>query len=227
MDPSQQVVFRSSGVADNRQAFGPYVIEPLLTVAEESAGTVYRVQVEAHQHTSTSYHTVAEEFYYPVVGKGEGGGPSSLLPNGLIYFEDRAVTFPIPAPVIGPVGDALGKTAKLDVKEKVSTVMQTKGALRCLSVSALVSSLSEKIDEVLKSLNDFPFFGIVCGALIPLLQVQRVPLGISLGLVSGVAKGPLCPQLGWWRYPLSCALVDTRRVSSIECPSGSSCMLSF
>lgn len=68
MDPSQQVVFRSSGVADNRQAFGPYVIEPLLTVAEESAGTVYRVQVEAHQHTSTSYHTVAEEFYYVLSG---------------------------------------------------------------------------------------------------------------------------------------------------------------
>lgn len=68
MDLSKQVVLRSSGVADNQQAFGPYMIEPLLTVAEESAGTVYRVHVEAHRRTSTSYHTVAEEFYYVLSG---------------------------------------------------------------------------------------------------------------------------------------------------------------
>jgi len=68
MDLSKQVVFRSSGVPDNRQAFGPYIIEPLLTEVEESAGTVYRVQVAAHRRTSTSYHVVAEEFYYVLSG---------------------------------------------------------------------------------------------------------------------------------------------------------------
>jgi len=68
MDSTHQLVFRKSGVAENCQAFGPYVIEPLLTLAEESSGTVYRVQVAAHQHTSTSYHKVAEEFYFVLSG---------------------------------------------------------------------------------------------------------------------------------------------------------------
>ncbi|MEO1995726.1 MAG: cupin domain-containing protein [Planctomycetaceae bacterium] len=53
---------------ENCQAFGPYMIEPLISEAEESVGTVYRVRVEPHCRTSTSYHAVAEEFYYVLSG---------------------------------------------------------------------------------------------------------------------------------------------------------------
>lgn len=68
MDKQPQVVHRRSGVAKNVHQFGPYAIEPLLSEAEEAAGTVYRVRVEAHQQTKTSYHEIAEEFYYVLSG---------------------------------------------------------------------------------------------------------------------------------------------------------------
>ncbi len=64
----QQLIHRASGVSANVQQFGPYQIEPLVTEQEEAAATVYRVRVEANQATSTSYHSMAEEFYFVLAG---------------------------------------------------------------------------------------------------------------------------------------------------------------
>ena len=68
MDTRKNLVHRSSGLPGNVRQLGPYEIEPLLAEAEEAAGTVYRVRIEAHQQTGTSYHEVAEEFYYVLKG---------------------------------------------------------------------------------------------------------------------------------------------------------------
>lgn len=68
--PSLQVIHRSSGVQASGQQLGPYRIEALLSETEERAGTVYRVRIEPHQRTSTSYHREAEEFYFVLAGKG-------------------------------------------------------------------------------------------------------------------------------------------------------------
>jgi mannose-6-phosphate isomerase-like protein (cupin superfamily) len=70
MDVRKQVIHRASGASEHVQQFGPYGIEPLLTEAEESAATVYRVSVEPHQQTTASYHLVAEEFYFVLTGTG-------------------------------------------------------------------------------------------------------------------------------------------------------------
>ncbi len=64
------MIHRASGTSEHVQQFGPYKIEPLLTEAEEGAATVYRVRVEPHQQTTTSYHLVAEEFYFVLTGTG-------------------------------------------------------------------------------------------------------------------------------------------------------------
>ncbi len=68
MDMQKQVIHRRSGDAKMVEQFGPYAIEPLLSEGEEAAATVYRVRVEPHQHTSTSFHQVAEEFYFVLDG---------------------------------------------------------------------------------------------------------------------------------------------------------------
>ena len=70
MDVRKQVIHRASGASEHVQQFGPYKIEPLLTEAEEAAATMYRVSVEPHQQTPTSYHLVAEEFYFVLTGTG-------------------------------------------------------------------------------------------------------------------------------------------------------------
>ena len=70
MDARKQLIHRASGTSEHVQQFGPYKIEPLLTEAEEAAATVYRVRVEPHQQTTTSYHLVAEEFYFVLTGTG-------------------------------------------------------------------------------------------------------------------------------------------------------------
>ena len=70
MDESKKLVHRTSGTPEHVQRFGPYQIEPLLTEAEEAAATVYRVLVEPNQRTTTSYHAVAEEFYFVLTGSG-------------------------------------------------------------------------------------------------------------------------------------------------------------
>lgn len=68
MDMTKQLIHRSSGRSDSIREFGPYRIEPLLTEAEEAAGTAYRVRIEANQRTGASFHKVAEEFYFVLSG---------------------------------------------------------------------------------------------------------------------------------------------------------------
>jgi mannose-6-phosphate isomerase-like protein (cupin superfamily) len=70
MNTRKQLVHRSSGTTEPIQQLGPYKIEPLLTEDQEAAATVYRVRVEPHQQTTTSYHRVAEEFYFVLTGTG-------------------------------------------------------------------------------------------------------------------------------------------------------------
>ena len=70
MDETKRVIHRTSGVAERLEQFGPYQIEALLSDAEEAAATVYRVHVEANQLSATSYHLIAEEFYYVLSGGG-------------------------------------------------------------------------------------------------------------------------------------------------------------
>ena len=64
------LIHRHSGDPANQQTLGPYRIETLLQRNEEGAGTVYRVHIEPRQHTSVSYHQVAEEYYFVLSGKG-------------------------------------------------------------------------------------------------------------------------------------------------------------
>jgi len=82
-----KIIHRSSGVAANVQQFGPYKIEPLLSEREERAGTAYRVTVDGEQTTSTSYHSVAEEFYYVLSGHGTAilnGEPFAISPGDFL-----------------------------------------------------------------------------------------------------------------------------------------------
>ena len=67
-DMTNKLVHRSSGLPNASWNLGPYKIESLLTESEESAGTAYRVRIEANQSTDVSYHQVAEEFYYILSG---------------------------------------------------------------------------------------------------------------------------------------------------------------
>jgi quercetin dioxygenase-like cupin family protein len=67
-DPRLQIVHRQSQSSGLR--LGPYLIESLLSEAEESAATVYRVRIDPHQRTNISYHKIAEEFYYVLAGQG-------------------------------------------------------------------------------------------------------------------------------------------------------------
>ena len=87
MERMKQVIHRASGLATNVHQFGPYQIEPLLTEAEEAAATVYRVRVEANQQTSTSYHQIAEEFYFVLSGTATAildGTPQPLKPGDFL-----------------------------------------------------------------------------------------------------------------------------------------------
>ena len=87
MDMRQQLIHRTSGSSTNVQQFGPYQIEALLTEQEEAAATVYRVRVEANQHTSTSYHNIAEEFYFVLSGSATAildGSPQPLKPGDFL-----------------------------------------------------------------------------------------------------------------------------------------------
>ncbi len=52
------------------QKLGPYEIESLIPLADEGAGTAYRVRIEPHSTTSVSYHKLAEEIYYVLEGSG-------------------------------------------------------------------------------------------------------------------------------------------------------------
>lgn len=52
------------------QKLGPYQIESLIPLADEGAGTAYRVRIEPHSTTAVSYHKLAEEIYYVISGRG-------------------------------------------------------------------------------------------------------------------------------------------------------------
>ncbi len=52
------------------QRLGPYQIESLISLADEGAGTAYRVRIEPYSTTSVSYHKLAEEIYYVISGSG-------------------------------------------------------------------------------------------------------------------------------------------------------------
>jgi mannose-6-phosphate isomerase-like protein (cupin superfamily) len=65
-----RVVHRSSLDPARQERLGSYVIESLIAPAEEAAGTVYRVAIDANHRTSTSFHTRAEEYYFVLRGDG-------------------------------------------------------------------------------------------------------------------------------------------------------------
>lgn len=65
-----ELIHRHSGDPSRSERLGPYVIEALLSEAEEGAGTVYRVRIDPHQRTSVAYHRLAEEFYFVLAGSG-------------------------------------------------------------------------------------------------------------------------------------------------------------
>jgi mannose-6-phosphate isomerase-like protein (cupin superfamily) len=52
------------------QQLGPYQIESLIPLADEGAGTAYRVRIAPHSTTSVSYHKLAEEIYFVIRGSG-------------------------------------------------------------------------------------------------------------------------------------------------------------
>ena len=63
------------------QQLGPYQIESLIPLADEGAGTAYRVRIAPHSTTSVSYHKLAEEIYYVLSGSGTAilnGAPFEL-----------------------------------------------------------------------------------------------------------------------------------------------------
>lgn len=53
-----------------RVRLGPYQIDTLIAETDEGAGTAYRIRIGANQHTSVSYHKIAEEFYHVLSGSG-------------------------------------------------------------------------------------------------------------------------------------------------------------
>jgi quercetin dioxygenase-like cupin family protein len=67
---SQTIICRAAGRPAHVQQLGAYRIEPLIERQEENSGTAYRVQIAPNQHTATSYHAEAEEYYYVLSGSG-------------------------------------------------------------------------------------------------------------------------------------------------------------
>lgn len=65
-----EVLHRGSGTVGDVAKLGPYEIETLIPEEKEGAVTAYRVTIEPHQKTNTSYHRIAEELYYVLAGSG-------------------------------------------------------------------------------------------------------------------------------------------------------------
>ena len=63
------ILHRGMGAGDVAK-LGPYEIETLIPEEMEGAATAYRVTIEPHQKTNTSYHRIAEEIYYVLAGSG-------------------------------------------------------------------------------------------------------------------------------------------------------------
>ena len=70
MASSLQVLHVREGEGTDTARLGPYEIETLIPVADEGAATAYRVRIEPHQCTATSYHKLAEELYLVLGGSG-------------------------------------------------------------------------------------------------------------------------------------------------------------
>jgi mannose-6-phosphate isomerase-like protein (cupin superfamily) len=70
MASSLQVLHVREGEGTDTARLGPYEIETLIPLADEGAATAYRVRIEPHQRTATSYHKLAEELYLVLAGKG-------------------------------------------------------------------------------------------------------------------------------------------------------------
>ncbi len=79
MSQPLQILHHHAGTPSIRAKLGPYEIESLIPVADEGAGTAYRVRIEPHQTTSVSYHKIAEEYYYVLSGRG------TAILNGTSY----------------------------------------------------------------------------------------------------------------------------------------------
>jgi mannose-6-phosphate isomerase-like protein (cupin superfamily) len=81
------VIHRASGDPARQQRLGPYVIEELVTAAEERAVTAWRVRIAAGETTSVSFHRVAEELYFVLAGSGTAvldGRPVPLVPGDFL-----------------------------------------------------------------------------------------------------------------------------------------------
>ncbi|MCW1921851.1 cupin domain-containing protein [Luteolibacter arcticus] len=70
MASSLRVLHVKEGEGTETARLGPYEIETLIPVSDEGAATAYRVRIEPHQRTSTSYHKLAEELYLVLAGSG-------------------------------------------------------------------------------------------------------------------------------------------------------------
>jgi mannose-6-phosphate isomerase-like protein (cupin superfamily) len=70
MASSLRVLHVREGEGTDTARLGPYEIETLIPVADEGSATAYRVRIEPHQRTATSYHKLAEELYLVLSGSG-------------------------------------------------------------------------------------------------------------------------------------------------------------
>lgn len=64
------IIHRSSGHFKEAQCLGPYQLESLISPNEELTATVYRLRIAPRQTTATSFHRIAEEFYFVLSGRG-------------------------------------------------------------------------------------------------------------------------------------------------------------
>lgn len=67
---SLRIIHRSSGQFEGAQQLGPYQLEWLIWPEEELTATAYRVRIAPRQTTATSFHRIAEEFYFVLSGQG-------------------------------------------------------------------------------------------------------------------------------------------------------------
>jgi mannose-6-phosphate isomerase-like protein (cupin superfamily) len=65
-----ELIHRPSGDPARMRSLGPYRLESLIDSEEEGAATAFRVRIAPHEHTSVSYHRLAEEFYFVLAGSG-------------------------------------------------------------------------------------------------------------------------------------------------------------
>lgn len=82
-----RLIHRASGNTARVEHLGPYAIESLISLREEGAATFYRVAIAPRQKTRTSFHRVAEEFYFVLSGRGTailGGRKHKLAPGDFL-----------------------------------------------------------------------------------------------------------------------------------------------